>query len=87
MTTADAVPQVEPAAGRALVDAGAVLLDVRELDEWQAGHAHDAQFIPLGEVASRTSELPSDRRIVAICRAGSRSDKAGVKQSRFIPGA
>ena len=77
MTTADApVPEVGPEAGRELVDAGATLLDVREPNEWQAGHAPDAQFIPLGEVAARTGELARDRRVVVICRVGGRSERA-----------
>jgi rhodanese-related sulfurtransferase len=57
-----------------------VLLDVREPDEWQAGHAPDAQFIPLGELAQRAAEVPGDKRVVAICRAGSRSERA----ARFL---
>ncbi len=81
MTTADAaVPEVGPGDGRALLDSGAALIDVREPDEWQAGHAPDARFIPLGELAARTGELPTDRRIVAICRAGGRSERA----TRFL---
>lgn len=81
MTTADeSVPEVGPEEGRALVDGGAVLLDVREVDEWQAGHAADAVFIPLGEVAARANELTVDRRIVAICRSGGRSERA----TRFL---
>jgi rhodanese-related sulfurtransferase len=59
-----------------MVDAGALLLDVRELDEWQAGHARDARFIPLGELEARAGELARDRRIVAICRSGARSARA-----------
>jgi rhodanese-related sulfurtransferase len=70
------VPEVGAEEGRAMVDAGALLLDVRELDEWQAGHAADAHFIPLGEVEARAGELPRDRRIVAICRSGARSARA-----------
>jgi rhodanese-related sulfurtransferase len=76
MTTGAGVPEVGPGVGRALVDAGAVLLDVREPDEWQAGHAPDAVFIPIGELAQRTGELATDRRIVAICRVGGRSARA-----------
>jgi rhodanese-related sulfurtransferase len=79
--TADAgVPEVDPAAGRALLDAGALLLDVRETDEWQAGHAPGARFIPLGELEQRAPELPHGRRIVAICRSGGRSARA----TRFL---
>jgi rhodanese-related sulfurtransferase len=70
------VPEVGAQEGRELVDAGALLLDVRELDEWQAGHAADAQFIPLGELEARAGELARDRRIVVICRSGARSARA-----------
>jgi rhodanese-related sulfurtransferase len=70
------VQQVEPDDAHAMVEGGAALLDVREQDEWDAGHAPDAQFIPLGEVTARVGELPRDRRIVVICRSGARSDRA-----------
>jgi rhodanese-related sulfurtransferase len=71
-----AVPQVEPDDAHAMLDEGAALLDVREQNEWDAGHAPDAQFIPLGELTARVGELPRDRRIVVICRSGARSDRA-----------
>jgi len=67
------VPQVEPEACPALFADGALLLDVREPDEWSAGHAPDAVFVPMKEVQARQSELPKDRRIVTICRSGGRS--------------
>jgi rhodanese-related sulfurtransferase len=67
------VPQVDPEACRALFADGALLLDVREPDEWSAGHAPDAVFVPMKEVQARQSELPKDRRIVTICRSGGRS--------------
>jgi rhodanese-related sulfurtransferase len=70
------VPQVEPDDAHGMVESGALLLDVREQDEWDAGHAPDAQFIPLGEVSVRVGELPRDRRIVVVCRSGARSDRA-----------
>lgn len=54
----------------------AVLLDVREQKEWDAGHAPAAIHIPLGQVPQRLSELPTDRRIVAVCRSGGRSSSA-----------
>ena len=58
------------------VDEAALLLDVREDDEWQAGHAPGAQHIPLGQLGARFEELPKDRAIVAICRVGGRSARA-----------
>jgi rhodanese-related sulfurtransferase len=52
------------------------LLDVREDDEWQAGHIEGSLHIPLGELGDRLGELPAGRRIVAVCRSGSRSAAA-----------
>lgn len=49
------------------------LLDVREADEWAAGHAADAVHIPMGALNARVEELPTDTPIVAICRSGNRS--------------
>jgi len=51
-------------------------LDVREHDEWEAGRAPDAVHIPLGELAERCEELPTDRRVAVICRSGNRSGRA-----------
>src|SRR4051795_923966 len=65
---------VEDAAG--LVEGGALLLDVREPDEWQAGHAPGAGHIPLGELGWRVEGLPNDRSIVCVCRVGGRSARA-----------
>jgi rhodanese-related sulfurtransferase len=53
-----------------------VLLDVREPDEWEAGHAPDAWFWPLAKLDMVRAELPLDRPIVCICRSGARSAKA-----------
>jgi rhodanese-related sulfurtransferase len=52
------------------------LLDVREQDEWDAGHIDGSQHIPLGQLAMRLDEVPRDRTVVAVCRSGSRSDRA-----------
>jgi len=61
------------------------LLDVREDDEWQAGHIDGAQHIPLGQLAGRIAELPTGRSIVAVCRSGSRSATAvrGLRQMGY----
>jgi len=53
--------------------ADALLLDVREPDEWNAGHAPTATWIPMGDLQARVDELPRDRKILAICRSGGRS--------------
>jgi rhodanese-related sulfurtransferase/glyoxylase-like metal-dependent hydrolase (beta-lactamase superfamily II) len=66
-------PQASARACKTLIDGGALLLDVREPAEWQAEHAPMAVLIPMGQVRSRQSELPRDRRIVVVCRSGGRS--------------
>jgi rhodanese-related sulfurtransferase len=71
--SADAVQDVSAEEGRERVTAGALLLDVREADEWEAGHAPEAVWIPMGELSARVDELPRDTPIVAICRSGARS--------------
>ncbi|HUZ82975.1 MAG TPA: rhodanese-like domain-containing protein, partial [Gaiellaceae bacterium] len=63
-------------AARRLERGDAVLLDVREPDEWRAGHAPGALHIPLSELGQRVGELPDATRIVAVCRSGGRSARA-----------
>jgi rhodanese-related sulfurtransferase len=55
------------------VDGQMVLVDVREPDEWDAGHIPGALHIPMGELAARLDEVPRDRDVVVLCRSGSRS--------------
>jgi rhodanese-related sulfurtransferase len=56
---------------------GAYLVDVREDDEWAAGHAPDAVHIALGEVVARAGEITAvDGDVYVICRAGGRSAQA-----------
>ena len=53
-----------------------ILLDVREDDEFKAGHIPGAEWIPLGQLSSRLGELPKDKRIVAHCATGVRAEMA-----------
>ena len=72
----DLAPQLTPAqAGAALAD-GALAVDVREPEEWQAGHVDGSLWIPLGELQARAGELPRDRPLVIVCRSGARSGYA-----------
>lgn len=50
-------------------------LDVRQPEEWNEYHAPNSTLIPLGELASRVSELPKDKTIVVVCRSGNRSQE------------
>ncbi|MFI1188997.1 rhodanese-like domain-containing protein [Streptomyces californicus] len=56
----------------------AVLLDVRELPEWRAGHAPEAVHSPLTELVTG-APLPASaqgRALVVVCRSGHRSQQA-----------
>jgi rhodanese-related sulfurtransferase len=52
---------------------GAVVLDVRNSDEYEAGHVPGAKLIPLGELAARQDEIPDGDPIYVICASGGRS--------------
>ena len=62
-----------PAVDAAAVPADAILLDVREHDEWAAGHAEGALHIPMGEIVARIGELPDGGTVHVVCRVGGRS--------------
>lgn len=75
---------------------GAVtVLDVREASEFNGalGHLPGARLIPLGDLSARLGEVPRDKPIVAVCRAGGRSaqatvllGKAGIARVANLPG-
>lgn len=65
--------EVSVVEAKELQDAGAFILDVREPDEWISGHISGAVLIPLGELSGRIKEVPSDQKIVVVCRSGNRS--------------
>jgi rhodanese-related sulfurtransferase len=67
------VPEVGAGEAASMVDAGAHLLDVREDEEWRAGHAPDAHHLPMGTLAARLDDVPKDRTVVCVCRVGGRS--------------
>lgn len=64
---------------------GVYLLDVREPDEYAAGHIPGITLIPMGEVASRLAELPRDKEIIVTCRTGNRSGQVAdlLRQQGF----
>ena len=56
--------------------AGAMLLDVREVEEWQDARVPGGKLIPLGEVVERLNEIPTNGRTYVICKSGGRSADA-----------
>lgn len=54
----------------------ALLLDVRESDEWVAGHIEGARHVPMSDIPAHVSEatdLSRETPIVVICKMGGRS--------------
>jgi rhodanese-related sulfurtransferase/DNA-binding transcriptional ArsR family regulator len=45
-----------------------IVLDVRPVEEYEAGHIPEAVSLPLSELTKRLSEIPADREVVAYCR-------------------
>jgi rhodanese-related sulfurtransferase len=86
-----ALPPAEISASdaRGLVESGeAWLLDVREDDEWRAGHAASAHHIPMTRLQGRLHELPGDRDLLVICLSGARSGMVtSVLRAAGLPAA
>lgn len=55
---------------------GTVVVDVRQPDEWRAGHVAGAMFIPVDSLPVRVDELPKDKTLLFICAQGVRSGLA-----------
>ena len=72
-------PGVPTASVSELPAEGITLIDVREHDEWAAGHAPGAVHIPLGELPARVedlAQLPDGKPLYIVCRTGGRSARA-----------
>ena len=50
----------------------AFILDVREDDEWAAGHAPDAVHLPMSQITGRLDEIP-EGPLAVVCKVGGRS--------------
>lgn len=58
------------------LDGGAVVVDVREADEYVEGHVPSARLVPLSELAERVDEIPDDTTVLVVCKVGGRSARA-----------
>jgi rhodanese-related sulfurtransferase len=62
---------------KAMLDSGnAVVIDVRQPDEWASGRVAGAIHIPVDDVLARIDELPTDKDLLFICAQGVRSGLA-----------
>jgi len=69
------IEEVDPAAAREQVAAGAVLVDVRETDEWSGGHIPGAKHVPKSYLETRIEGAAPDRsqHVILYCQSGNRS--------------
>ena len=75
MSDVSKVDEVSPQEVIGLRNGGGVLLDVREPDEWAAGHAPDAVHLPLAGVGEAAATF-AGQEVFTVCRSGGRSAKA-----------
>src|SRR5690606_32220434 len=68
-----------------LMEHGAAVIDVRGRNEWEAGHLPGVPNIPVGYLAERLDEIPTDRPVVLHCQGGARSAiAASLLQARGL---
>src|SRR5271167_2995099 len=69
------IDEVDPAVVRGQISNGAVAIDVREAEEWAAGHIPGAQHVPRSYLESRIEGIVPDRgrHVILYCQSGNRS--------------
>lgn len=67
---------------KALVQQGALLIDVRTPDEFDVKHLDGAINIPVDQLEARAAELPKDKDLILYCRSGTRSAQGRTTLSR-----
>lgn len=74
------VSNIDVQQSRTMQQGGALLLDVREPEEFDAGHAPGSMLIPLGQLKNRIGEIRAAKSdpVVVICRSGRRSLQAAA---------
>jgi hydroxyacylglutathione hydrolase len=77
------VPQLDANdLAQSLRHGGVTLVDVRNDNEWNAGHVTGAIHIPLGHLLDRLDEVPKTKPVVLMCQGGGRSSVgAGLLQA------
>lgn len=68
----DTTPEMTVEQLAARLDDG-VVVDVREPDEYAAGHVPGALPIPMGQLTGRLAELPREKPVFVVCASGNRS--------------
>ena len=71
--TDEQAPEVDLDEMQRALDAGDVVVDVREQDEYERAHVPGVRLIPLSQLQERWEEIPKDGRVYVVCQAGGRS--------------
>ncbi len=69
------IPEIDVLEAKARIETGALLVDVREQNEYDALRIPGSILVPLSEFEERFEELPRDRAIIMQCRSGARSGR------------
>src|SRR5438045_9550015 len=90
------INEIDPTQARELASNGAVLVDVREVDEFAAGHIPGAKHVPRSYLESRIEAAVPDRatQVILYCASGNRSayaartlrDELGCEHVRSLTG-
>lgn len=66
---------------RALIEKGAVVIDVRTPQEFKSGHLKGSKNIPLNQIGNSISKL-KNKEVILVCRSGGRAGSAKATLSR-----
>jgi len=61
---------------------GVWLMDVREQDEWDRGHAPAAHLVPMSRLNELLGEVPTDQTVMVVCHSGGRSARVTAALQR-----
>ena len=70
---AETLPEISVTEAIGRVADGAYLIDVREQDEWDRGHAPDAHLLPMSRLNELVGEVPAETPVLVVCHSGGRS--------------
>jgi rhodanese-related sulfurtransferase len=70
------IPEIDIHEAKKRVDNGALLVDVREQNEFDELRISGSVLVPLSELQARYEELPKDKEIIMQCRSGARSGRS-----------
>ncbi len=59
------------------------VVDVREQDEWDAGHVAGAAHVPMSDFVARQDQVPKDRPVLVVCTVGARSQRVAAYLSEL----